>query len=31
MPPFHWFALPLRNLIFFVIVLAHAFRRLIPL
>ncbi|PTX96107.1 hypothetical protein DB345_09930 [Spartobacteria bacterium LR76] len=31
MPPFHWFALPLRNLIFLVIVLAHAFRRLIPL
>lgn len=30
-PPFHWFALPLRNLIFLTIVLAHALRRFIPL
>lgn len=30
MPPFRWFALPLRNLLFLAIVLFHGFRRFIP-
>ena len=29
-PPFHWVALPFRNVVFIVVVLAHVFRRLLP-
>lgn len=30
LPPLHWWAVPLRNLFFLLVVLGHGFRRLVP-